>query len=286
MLWEHLREEEFEEAIKKSNGVCLIPIGCQEKHGQHSPVGTDTIIASNVVKDAAELEYAVVFPTFYFGEKSGCGHFKGTITLSHNLKYNMLKEFCDEIYRNGFTKILLCNAHGGNPGLLNQFTRNMLCESPDYQIMWTDILNAADGDNLETILSRGFDYLTDDDIKLLESYKERGTIEVGHACFFETCVTHHYAPESIRLDKIKQESSTIDRTMFPLKGKGINSPLFSISVSPNSYSCDNDFTTNERISKAVAQNTVMVLRDKIKFLKEETISDTFHKEWRQKQTWK
>ena len=286
MLWEHLREEEFKDAIKKSNGVCLLPIGCQEKHGQHIPVGTDTIIASNIAKDAAKLEYAVVFPTFYFGEKSGAGEFKGTIMLSHDLKYQMLKEFCDEIHRNGFKKILICSAHGGNSALLNQFTRNMLCESPDYQIMWTDILSSSDGDNIETILSRGFDYLTDDDVKLLKSYKERGTIMVGHACFFETCVTHHYEPCSVRLDKIKQEESTDNKRFTKLSQNGINSPFTWMANCPNSYHCDNDFTTNERISRAVAENSVMVLKDKIKFLKDETISDTFHSQWRDKQIWK
>ena len=41
MLWENLREEEFKDAIKKSGGLCILPVGCLEKHGQHLPVGTD-----------------------------------------------------------------------------------------------------------------------------------------------------------------------------------------------------------------------------------------------------
>ena len=28
MRWEELREEQFEEAIERSKGVCVIPIGC------------------------------------------------------------------------------------------------------------------------------------------------------------------------------------------------------------------------------------------------------------------
>ena len=28
MLWENLREEEFEGAIEASGGVCVVPIGC------------------------------------------------------------------------------------------------------------------------------------------------------------------------------------------------------------------------------------------------------------------
>ena len=46
MKWEYLREEEFDGAIEKSGGLCVLPIGCVEKHGQHLPVGCDSIMAS------------------------------------------------------------------------------------------------------------------------------------------------------------------------------------------------------------------------------------------------
>ena len=37
MYWEYLREEEFKEAIEESKGLCVVPVGCMEKHGQHLP---------------------------------------------------------------------------------------------------------------------------------------------------------------------------------------------------------------------------------------------------------
>ena len=61
MLWENLREEEFESAIEKSGKLCVIPIGCLEKHGQHLPVGTDNFIAKKVVYEAAKQEDVVIF---------------------------------------------------------------------------------------------------------------------------------------------------------------------------------------------------------------------------------
>ena len=45
MLWENLREEEFDDAIERSGGLCVVPIGCLEKHGEHLPVGSDYYIA-------------------------------------------------------------------------------------------------------------------------------------------------------------------------------------------------------------------------------------------------
>ncbi|MBQ8764981.1 MAG: creatininase family protein [Clostridia bacterium] len=86
MLWENLREEEFENAIKESKGLCILPVGCLEKHGQHLPVGTDVIHITEIAKRAAEIETAMVFPTMYFGEKTGAGEFKGTVIFFTGIK--------------------------------------------------------------------------------------------------------------------------------------------------------------------------------------------------------
>ncbi len=117
MLWENLREEEFEEAIKESGGVCILPVGCLEKHGQHLPVGTDVIHITEIAKRAAEKEPVMIFPTMYFGEKTGAGEFRGTVIFSLELRLRILKETCREIARNGFRKILFYNGHGGNGDL-------------------------------------------------------------------------------------------------------------------------------------------------------------------------
>ena len=56
MLWEELREEEFDAAIKETRGLCVVPVGCFEMHGQHLPVVTDVIQAEAVVKMASKIE--------------------------------------------------------------------------------------------------------------------------------------------------------------------------------------------------------------------------------------
>ena len=33
-----------------SNGTCIIPMGCVEKHGLHMPLGTDIIEASIIIR--------------------------------------------------------------------------------------------------------------------------------------------------------------------------------------------------------------------------------------------
>ena len=45
MNWECLREDQFQEAIERSGGVCVLPLGCLERHGAYCPVGTDSLKA-------------------------------------------------------------------------------------------------------------------------------------------------------------------------------------------------------------------------------------------------
>jgi len=134
MKWEYLREEEFENAIEKSKGLCVLPVGCMEKHGQHLPVGTDSILAEEIVNRAADREPVCVFPTIHFGEKTGAGEFKGTVMLSVELRQRLLAEVCGEICRNGFKKILIFNGHGGNQSMISSFVRSTLQKDNGYLI--------------------------------------------------------------------------------------------------------------------------------------------------------
>ena len=38
MRWEELTSDQFPEAVKKAEGVCLLPLSCVERHGHHLPL--------------------------------------------------------------------------------------------------------------------------------------------------------------------------------------------------------------------------------------------------------
>ena len=65
-----------------SQGTCLLPFGILEKHGPHLPIGTDLLDVRYAALHAAEQEYAVVFPEYYFGQISEARHEPGTIAYS------------------------------------------------------------------------------------------------------------------------------------------------------------------------------------------------------------
>src|SRR5262245_59129453 len=66
--WEELTADEFRHAIQQSMGTCVLPFGILEKHGPHLPLGTDLINVRYASLHAAEQEYAIVYPEYYFGQ--------------------------------------------------------------------------------------------------------------------------------------------------------------------------------------------------------------------------
>lgn len=284
MLWENIISNDFPAAVEASKGVCVVPIGCLEKHGPHSPVGTDTIIATNCCIQAAELEPVVVFPTMYFGEKSGAGEFAGTVIFSLETRWHIFRETCNEIYRNGFKKILFVNGHGGNTDMLGTFSRAMLQENPNLMIFNAKTNCGYKKDDALSAIAEDYtiDYLTEEDRNGLRDFVEKKKTS-GHACLIETAKAYHYCPETVRPDLISAESGDNIHRFDEFSKHKITSPFGWMANYPNSYSGSNDYMFNERIARAITEFYPPKLAEAIRFLKNETISDEYHAEWLKKQ---
>src|SRR5437660_566671 len=132
--WEELTASDFREGIHRSQGTCLLPFGILEKHGPHLPLGTDLLDVRYAALHAAEQEYAVVFPEYYFGQIAEARHEPGTIAYSRDMQLALLQETTDEMARNGCKKILIVNGHGGNNSLLPFFAQSQLDKPHDYVV--------------------------------------------------------------------------------------------------------------------------------------------------------
>lgn len=132
--WEELTADDFRAAIEQSKGTCLLPFGILEKHGPHLPLGTDLLKVRYVASRAAEREYAVVFPEYYFGQIFEARHEPGTIAYSTHLQLELLQETTDEMARNGCKKVIIVNGHGGNENLLPFFAQTQLEKPHDYVV--------------------------------------------------------------------------------------------------------------------------------------------------------
>jgi creatinine amidohydrolase len=132
--WEELTGPDFIDAIHRSQGTCVLPFGILEKHGPHLPLGTDLLNARYASLHAAEQQYAVVFPEYYFGQIFEARQEPGTIAYSRELQLALLQETTDEMSRNGCKKILIVNGHGGNSSFLPYFAQSQLAKPHDYVV--------------------------------------------------------------------------------------------------------------------------------------------------------
>lgn len=280
MLWENLRSEEFYDAVETCRGVCAIPIGCVEAHGVHLPLGCDTIKGREFSIRAAEKEPVCIFPAMYFGEKSGHGQYPGTIIMPSELILKILEHSCMEIARNGFKKIVIVSSHGGNTDLLNAFTRMFLQKKLDCMVFHYYQKMATPKDVLEDLSD--FPYLTQEDIAILQDYVDCGKKD-GHGGFVETGCLYDICPELIRLDRIDALDGTSSHVFDGFEAHGIHTPFNWDGNYPNSLEADIHYGMNERIARALAQKTVERTQKAFKFLREETASLEFHKQWYEKQ---
>src|SRR5262249_7130681 len=132
--WEELTAGDFRQGIQQSKGTCLLPFGILEKHGPHLPLGTDLLDVRYASLHAADQEYVVVFPEYYFGQIFEAKHEPATMAYSSELQLRLLQETTDEMARNGCKKVIVVNGHGGNEHLLPFFAQSQLDSPHDYVV--------------------------------------------------------------------------------------------------------------------------------------------------------
>lgn len=283
MLWENLKSQEFPAAVEASRGVCVIPIGATEKHGQHLPVGIDTVVVDELARRAAEVEPVVVFPPFAFGHINGLQYLDGSICLSNKLILDYLSELCREIARSGFKKILFLNGHGGNPPILTTLCNSMAEEKHDYAVMWVNCFHIC-MKQLRNLI-RGnrsrFSYLTDEDIATVEGYCDSDA-EWGHACFHEVLAMLACRPETVDLDLWDAENGRTTHRMDHLNKLGITSTFSWLANYPNSNSSSSYPGANERLARALMEARVEEIAEIYRAVKEDTELLAFQREWNAK----
>jgi creatinine amidohydrolase len=184
MQWEFLTSDDFARAVKET-GVCILACGVVERHSTHLPLGTDFLSGHKLACLAAEKEPAVVFPPFYFGQIYEARCFPGTLTLSPSLLLELFFGVLDEIGRNGFKKIILLNAHGGNEHLLPFLAQCSLWEQKSYSVyLYTGELSPERRQEWDSLLE---------------------TDEHGHACECESSVLMASYPNLVDKTNISPE---------------------------------------------------------------------------------
>lgn len=106
------------------DGIALLPIGSQEQHASHLPMGTDTLLVEAVVDRALDLlareasgPRMVRLPALPFGH-SPHHLFAAAVSLSAATLGAVLDDMLDSLVTSGYRRIMVVNGHGGNDEIM------------------------------------------------------------------------------------------------------------------------------------------------------------------------
>jgi creatinine amidohydrolase len=235
--WEELTSPDFVRAIEQARGTCILPLGSVEKHGPHAPLGTDLFNIRYTALEAAKREYAVVFPEFYASEMSEAAHEPGTVFYSPRLMWILLEETTQEMARNGCSRVVLANGHGGNNFMLQYFAQSRAAVAKDHVVyLWS-----------------GFGGPTPAGRPPVHSQVD------SHAGEAETAAVLFTRPELVHLDRAADETGA-NQNRAPLP-PGLYTGIRWYSMYPNQYAGIaaaqatrelGEFDTNARIAALVS----------------------------------
>jgi len=223
MLWEELDGDQFPRAIAEAGGVCLLPLGCMERHAHHLPVGTDMIVCREICRRAAQVEPAIVFPDFIFTQINEARHYPGAVALDPDLVLRLLDNVCREIARNGMPKIILANGHGGNDGLIQYFSQVQLASKRDYVVYVADFVH-------------GLRLASEDEAAVRAQWET--TID-GHAGESETSAMLAVRPDLVHLENLGDPAEGMPRDhLKELRSNGLFTAIWWYADYPTHVSGD------------------------------------------------
>ena len=102
---------ELDEQRQAAKNVVIIPVGSTEQHGNHLPLGTDTMVAMMLAEDAAQQTGVVVAPPLWFGWSPHHMVLPGTITIRPEILTELLYDVIQSLQAHGFRKFIVINGH-------------------------------------------------------------------------------------------------------------------------------------------------------------------------------
>lgn len=182
MRWEELTSPEIG-ALDRDRTVVIFPIGSVEQHGNHMPLGTDTILAHEVSLVAARAAGdVVVLPPPWYGFSTHHMRFAGSVTLRAETLMAVAEDVVASVVSHGFRRILFVNGHGGNSGVID--------------VLASTLGHKHYGE--ARIVTLTYFALARDSIARLRKSEAGG---MGHACEFETSLVQHLRPDLVKIDR-------------------------------------------------------------------------------------
>lgn len=182
-FYEQMRPNQIED-IHKCMPIAYLPWGALEYHGNHNPIGLDSIKAFNLCVDLAKEIGGLVLPTVNLAAnliKSYPGVYfpKHSIEFSENLIRLICEEYFEQLVLQGFKIIVLISGHAGQPHL-----EILKTVSDEFNKKYSDIYFWAFAE---------FDILPDN------------LLVANHSALGETALQLYYAPETVNLTVLPKD---------------------------------------------------------------------------------
>lgn len=172
--------------------IVVIPVGSVEQHGDHLPVGTDSMLVSAVVGDAVERLDAdmpvLVTQTVWGGYSPHHLSFGGTLSVGFRNLLGVLEDVASTAAGNGFDAVLLVNGHGGNKPVIAATVNTVGNALPDIDVLGITYFDLA--------------------AEFVDEIRESDPGGMGHAGEFETALMAHRYPELVDMEEAEGATVT------------------------------------------------------------------------------
>ena len=187
LLWARMTAPELREAAA-SDALVILPVASVEQHGPHLATGTDTALGEAValrtaLKLAAVGHRVVVLPCIWHGLAEHHMEFGGTITLDQPTFLAVLRGVAGSVFRHGFARLMLLNAHGGNTDAIGVAVGEIGNQWPDRKVA---------GGTYWLVAPEAFAGILEDQPGLM------------HACEAETSLMLHVTQGTVRLERLAE----------------------------------------------------------------------------------
>jgi creatinine amidohydrolase len=124
----------------------VLPIGSTEQHAYLS-LETDNIIAERLAVEAADPLGVPVLPVLAYGV-TGFVAYPGSPTLAPETFAGVVRDIVESLYRQGFRRVLVANAHSGN---------KPVAPRADVELLWHEVWDGPP-DALAAEIDADFDH--------------------------------------------------------------------------------------------------------------------------------
>lgn len=154
MTWTQVEEALIERP------VVLIPLGAQEPHGAHLPMGLDFLVAEHLAEAAAARTNSLIAPTLPYGYCASVADYPGAVTLRPETLIALLEDTLRSLASHGAARLLLVDNHRSNNPFVETAARRVRAETGALIgsfFPWGTIINhaASHYDNFGAVFGHG-----------------------------------------------------------------------------------------------------------------------------------